>query len=87
MAVLIRLTEYLDELKEQEAAKEGIRLQVPTLTDLSADVGVHYVTMNRIAKNRVIKLDITTVDKVIKTMRSRGFDMDLTDFMIFEEDA
>lgn len=86
MSVLIVLEEYLDTLKKQEAIKIGPRLQIPTLTDLSMDASVHYATMNRVAKNKVVKLDLQLVDTVIKAMRQRGFDMELTDFMIWKDD-
>lgn len=84
--IKIRLKEYLEELEEVERLKDGVRLQVPTIADISKDVDVHYTTLNRIANQRSKRLDLNTADKIIKSVRRRGFDMQISDFMDFQDD-
>lgn len=86
MAVSIRLKEYLEDLKQKEEMKDGVRLQVPSLYDLAGDTGIHYTTLNRIARDRITKLDLKKTDQIIKTMRKRGFNMDITDLIVFKDD-
>jgi len=83
--VYIRLKEYLKELEKVESLKEGIRLQVPTIADISRDANIHYTTMNRIANQRARRLDFNTAEKIIRSVRRRGFDMQMSDLITFRE--
>lgn len=83
--VHIRLKEYLKELEKGESLKEGVRLQVPTVADISRDSGIHYVTLNRIANQRAKRLDFKTAEKIIRSVRKRGFNMQMSDLITFRE--
>ncbi len=86
MPVLINLKPYLAHLERDEKAKpESQRLTIPTLAELADIVGMHRISFLRIANGQIKKLDLKTVDKVITEMRRRGFSMDITDFLVYQE--
>ena len=88
MPVLINLKSYLANLERNEMAKpESERQSIPTLTELADIAGIHRVPFTRIANGRIKLLNLEVVDSVIEEMRRRGFNMDITDFIVYQPRA
>lgn len=80
----ISLRSYLESLKAIESAKpEGKRKHVPSVSELAKGVGMHDVSLSRIANNKVSQLALDTGDKIITEMRRRGFQMQVQDLLTY----
>jgi len=83
----IVLKQYLDRIEAEERAKPpNLRRRVPTIRELAGDVGVHEVNMSRLVNGKVNDLRLTTAAKIISTMRQYGFEMDVTDLLVYVPD-
>ena len=79
---------YLDNLKRIERRKaeggEPARA-IPSMEEIADAVEIHPVSFSRIVNNNVKRLNLDTMGKVIAYMRSRGFSMQTTDFLDFDD--
>lgn len=82
--VQICLKEYLARLEREEGAKEEGRT-VPSMDGLAELVGIHRVTMNKIVNNRTKSLNFGIATRIIEAMSLLGFDMQITDLIIFHK--
>jgi DNA-binding Xre family transcriptional regulator len=86
MPVLINLKPFLSSLElEEKAQQPDQRRAVPTLTELAEIVGMHRTPFYRIANNRVSKLDLDTLAGIIAELRRRGFDVDISDMLVYRD--
>ena len=77
---------YLKRLEAIEKSKpEAQRRRVPTMEELAQRVGVHPVTLSNIANSNIKQLNLETGGRIIHTMRSFGFAMQLTDLLEYRE--
>jgi hypothetical protein len=83
--IYIRLKEYLGELQKEGESKSGIKLNPPTLADISRDTKIHYTTLSRMANHHAQRFDFKTADKIIKSVRGRGFDMQISDLVSYRD--
>ena len=82
LVVVCTLKQYLEKIDAIEKQKPIIkRRHVPTIKDISAELGMYYTTISRIANNKVRRLDYRTAAKIIKVLRNRGFDMQISDLI------
>ena len=85
--VYIVLKSYLSDLENNEMTKpRKMRQKVPNLSDIARDTGITYANINKLANNRIGGIKFSTADKIIKSLRSRGFDMQLADLIKFHDD-
>lgn len=77
--VYITLNSYLTSEKEKGA-------DVPSVSALARDIGMHQVSLSRLANNQVKQLNLSTANKIITAMRKRGFNMQMHDLIKFEPD-
>ena len=81
----IVLKDYLDHLEQAERSKPaGERRRVPSMTELATEVGLHYVTLNKIANNNISQLSLETGGKIISAVRRFGFPMTAGDLIAYE---
>jgi hypothetical protein len=86
--VHINLKPYLEELQVRQAGKSAEqRRSVPTLSEISKDAQIHYTTLSRMANYHTKRLDFKTAEKIIRAVRGRGFDMQMSDLITFREKA
>jgi len=80
MKVLLR--DYLKELDYQEWKRrpEGGR-NVPSLAELAKAVKVSRATINRLAFNQVLFINMAVVDGIVDELRRRGFEPKITDLL------
>ena len=84
--MIIKLKGYLANLESVERVKpEGQRLEVPTITALADDVGISRVQMQRIATGDIKSIKLDVAGGIIRSMRERGFSMDVTDLLGYQE--
>jgi hypothetical protein len=76
--IKVTLKEYLAKLQRKYG--KG----VPTLHDIAEAVGTTYVSMSRISNNHIKLLNVTTLSNIIKYLRERGYQAELTDILIYE---
>lgn len=87
MPMYVVFKSYLSKLKEQESTKpKDIRRKVPTVKQIAKSIGRHQTTVNRIASNEVKCLNLETGGRIIKEMRKRGFDMALSDLVVYKDE-
>lgn len=81
------LKEYLERLNAIEVMKPRgePRKKVPNLTELAKLSGLHKVTISRIANNYTKTFKIESAQAIIKAMRDLGFDMQVSDFLMYED--
>lgn len=85
-AVLINLKPFLSGLELNEKARPPEqRRPVPTLTELAAIVGMHRTPFYRIANNRIAKLDLDTLAGIIAELRRRGFEVEISDMLVYRD--
>lgn len=77
--VYITLNSYLQSEREKGA-------KTPSVSALARDIGMHQVTLSRLANNQVKQLNLNTANKIIMAMRKRGFKMELSDLIKFKQD-
>ena len=77
--VYITLNSYLKSEREKGA-------DAPSVSALARDIGMHQVTLSRLANNQVKQLNLSTANKIIMAMRKRGFNMQICDLIRFEPD-
>lgn len=76
---------YIDDLERAERRKaESERRAIPTMEEIAQVVNVHPVSFSRIVNNNVKRLNLDLVGRVIAFMRGRGFDMQTTDFLDYD---
>jgi len=80
----ITLKSYLERIEAQEKAKPaGQRRRVPSMEELALEVGMHRVSLSRIANNSISDLSLETGGKIISAMRRFGFQMDASDLVAY----
>jgi DNA-binding Xre family transcriptional regulator len=84
----INLNTYLSQLKAIENSKPAgaKRLKVPNITELAEAIGLHQTSLSRIANNRISHLNLEVGNKIIDELRRRGFEMRVTDLLVYRED-
>lgn len=84
----ITLKTYLDRVGREERAKPaGQRRRVPSMEELAQEVGMHRVSLSRIANNGISDLNLETAGKIISAMRRFGFAMDASDLVAYAPEA
>jgi hypothetical protein len=84
----IVLKSYLEHLEEIERARPaGERRRVPSMTELADEVGLHYVTLSKIANNNISQLSLETGGKIISAVRRFGFPMDASDLIAYQPEG
>ena len=82
----VTFKEYLDDLGRAEKRKpEGEQRPIPTMEEIADAVEIHPVSFSRIVNNNVKRLNLDTMGRVIAFMRARGFKMESTDFLVFDD--
>src|SRR5688572_248125 len=77
---------YLNRLEAIEKSKpEPQRRRVPSMEELAQRIGVHPVTLSNIANSNIKQLNLETGGRIIHTMRSYGFQMELSDLLEYRE--
>lgn len=77
---------YLNRLEAiQKSKPEGQRQRVPSMEELAQRVGIHPVTLSNISNNNIKQLNLETGGRIIHTMRSFGFSMDISDLLEYRE--
>ena len=86
--IRIVLREYLKRLQAIETLKDKgqEKKDVPSLAELADLAGLHRGSIFRIAGNKGSSIHFKTANTIIKVMRKEGFDMKLSDLVIYEED-
>jgi hypothetical protein len=81
----IVLKDYLERLEATERSKPaGERKRVPSMSELAGEIGLHYVTLNKIANNNISQLSLETGGKIISAVRRFGFPMSAGDLIAYE---
>lgn len=84
--VRICLKEYLEKLYAREVLKEKKqRRMVPSMDKLAELAGLHRGSLNRIANNHGKALRFETANAIIGTMNNLGFDMEISDLIIYDK--
>ncbi len=81
------LREYLSRLQAIETlkARGEKKKYVPSLAELADLAGLHRGSIFRIAGNKGNSIHFKTANAIIQAMRNQGFDMELSDLVIYEE--
>lgn len=83
----IVLRAYLDRIDAAERAKPPHQRQrVPTLRELSKELGIHEVNLSRLANNKITDLRLPVAARIISTMRQYGFPMEVSDLLVYTPD-
>lgn len=70
----VTLKSYLTDLSEREQGKpEGVRRDVPTLTELATVAGVQKGTMSRLVNGKIRALSFDIGERVLTELHKRGF--------------
>lgn len=86
MAVRVKLKSYLAQLEDSETFKpEGERLEIPTVSALANEAKITRAQMHRILANDIRSLKLDVADSIIKSIRRRGFSMDVSDLLEFRD--
>lgn len=84
--MIVILNEYLSRLKALESAQSpDKRREIPTITALAEEIGVSRVQLQRLASNGTEGIQFDVGGKIIKAMRERGFQMDITDLLEYHD--
>jgi hypothetical protein len=82
----VTFKEYLDDLVRVEKRKPATeQREIPSMEEIAGAVDIHPVSFSRIVNNNVKRLNLDTMGKVIAYMRGRGFSMQTTDFLDFDD--
>jgi len=79
--MIINLKTYLATLKQNEGSN------VPSLRELAHSIGMNEVSFSRIANNKINQLTLEVGDKIIGEMRRRGFNMQVSDLLMYQDDS
>lgn len=80
----ITLKAYLDRIETEERSKPASqRRRVPSMEELAQEIGMHRVSLSRIANNGISDLNLETGGKIISAMRRFGFPMEASDFVAY----
>lgn len=86
MAVKVKLKTYLAQLEDGEVFKpQEQRFEIPTVSALADEAGITRAQMHRILANDIKSLKLDVADSIIKSMRRRGFVMDVSDLLEFRD--
>ncbi len=84
--MIVTLKSYLARLEEQEAAKpEDQRKEVPQIKDLAKEIDIHVTRLSKIANNRAALLSLDIMTRIIRALRRRGFNTDVSDLLKYVE--
>jgi len=83
--IRICLKEYLERLRAIEAKKGDNKRHVPSMNELARLSGLHRGSLNRIANNHSSAIRFSTGNAIISTMNDIGFDMKLSDLMVYDK--
>jgi hypothetical protein len=83
MPIIVTLKPYLEKCKLKR--KNG-QSEVPNLTEFANIIGMHRVSFFRLASGKVGKFDLDVAGKIIAEMRRRGYDMQISNLLEYEED-
>ncbi len=89
MALEVTLYKYYARLVANEYEKPPHeRRAIPTYVELSKEIGVSKMTMSRLFSDSssVKRLNLDIVDRLMKAMKRRGFEMDVNDVIVYVED-
>lgn len=84
--MIIKLRSYLANLEDAEqAAPAAARREVPTITALARAANVSRVQLQRVAGNDVKSVKLEIIGNVIRALRDRGFDTDISDLLEYRD--
>lgn len=82
--VYITLKAYLARLKAiEEQQPPAYRRHIPSLRELAKVVGIHPVTMTKLAGGKMESINLQTAARIMTEVRRRGFMMDIADFFAY----
>lgn len=84
--MIITLKSYLAELEKEEQFRPATkRRDVPTITALAKEIGVSRAQFHKMLANQTKSLKLDIADNIIKAMRERGFNMDVSDLLEYRD--
>lgn len=84
--MIVKLKSYLAKLEDEERFKlQGPRRAIPTIKDLAGEVGISRVQMQRIVSGNIDSLKLKVGGEVIRVLRDRGFDTDVSDILEYRD--
>ena len=79
--VLKSFLERLEELERSKPAEQ--RRDVPSISELASELGIHRVTLSNIANGNTQDLNLRTGGRIITALRRRGFAVDVSDLIAY----
>ncbi|MCB0194146.1 MAG: helix-turn-helix domain-containing protein [Anaerolineae bacterium] len=84
--MIVTLKQYLSKLEAEESVRpEDQRRDIPSITTLAKEVGISRVQLQRLVSNETEGIKFELGGNIIKSMRQRGFDMNITDLLEYYE--
>lgn len=82
----ITIKTFLEKLQEEEAKKPGWQQRViPTIAQLSSDLGISREGLSRLFNNRRIRVNLQHIADIVCELRRYGWEVQLADVLAFEE--
>ena len=86
MTLIITLKSYLASLEKEEHFKpETERREVPTVTALAREAEISRAQLHKIMANDTKSLKFDVGDRIIRAIRYRGFDMQISDLLEYRD--
>jgi DNA-binding Xre family transcriptional regulator len=83
-SLYVTLKSYLERLEALERSKPAAqRRHVPGMDELARAVGIHPVTLSKIANSHIRQLNLETGGKIIAALRRYGFAMSVSDLIAY----
>lgn len=82
----VTIKRYLASLEEAQAGvRIGERKVTPTLKDVAKEAGIHYTMMSRFANNRMSRIHLGTLDKIIGALHAMGHEATIEDLLEYQK--
>lgn len=86
LVLKVTIKEYLDKLQEEESGKPGWqRRTIPTISQLSEDLGISRDGLSRLFNNRRVRVNLQHLALIVAELRRYGFSTQLADILSLEE--
>ncbi|MCB0163778.1 MAG: helix-turn-helix domain-containing protein [Anaerolineae bacterium] len=84
--MIVTFKQYLNKLEAEESVlpKEQ-RRDIPSITSLADEVGISRVQLQRLVSNETEGIKFELGGNIIKAMRKRGFEMNVSDLLEYYE--
>lgn len=84
--MIVKLKSYFAKLEDEERFKpEKERRAIPSITELAGEIDISRVQLQRMFGGDVKSLKLDVASEIIKSMRRRGFSMDVADFLEYRD--